>query len=330
MISLCMDSAYKALVLGLYKDGTLIDGVSIEAFKKQSETIFVELNQLFEKTGLDYKDVDEVIITDGPGSYTGIRIAMTIAKVFCTQMHKTLKCISTMQLFAGMDESANVILDARSKRAYVAHLEKGVVVGETQILEVDQLEDFLNEHPGTLYGDGYLVNQEAASCDFLKNFMGVPSRTIENVHALVPQYLKEMKDTDLVRVLELEQACFKQPWLEKDCLYELNENPFSHGWILEDGDTIVGYAFLWETFEMAQLARIGVDPDLRKRGYGKEFMMHLFDRAREAACEYMTLEVRASNEAALNLYQKMGFIQVNVSKNYYPDGEDAIVMTLAL
>lgn len=59
-------------------------------------------------------------------------------------------------------------------------------------------------------------------------------------------------------------------------------------------------------------------------------MMHLFDRAREAACEYMTLEVRASNEAALNLYQKMGFIQVNVSKNYYPDGEDAIVMTLAL
>lgn len=79
-----------------------------------------------------------------------------------------------------------------------------------------------------------------------------------------------------------------------------------------------------------QLARIGVDPDLRKRGYGKELMMHLFDRAREAACEYMTLEVRASNEAALNLYQKMGFIQVNVSKNYYPDGEDAIVMTLAL
>lgn len=191
MISLCMDSAYKALVLGLYKDGTLIDGVSIEAFKKQSETIFVELNQLFEKTGLDYKDVDEVIITDGPGSYTGIRIAMTIAKVFCTQMHKTLKCISTMQLFAGMDESANVILDARSKRAYVAHLEKGVVVGETRILEVDQLEDFLNAHPGALYGDGYLVDQEAVTCDFLKNFMEVPSRTIENVHALVPQYLKE-------------------------------------------------------------------------------------------------------------------------------------------
>lgn len=191
MISLCMDSAYKALVLGLYKDGKLLDGVSIEAFKKQSETIFVELNALFERTGLDYKDVDEVIITDGPGSYTGIRIAMTIAKVLCTQMHKTLKCISTMQLFAGMAESANVILDARSKRAYVAHLEKGHIVGETKILGVEELEDFLNGHPGILYGDGYLVNQEEVKPDFLKNFIEVPNRTIENVHALVPQYLKE-------------------------------------------------------------------------------------------------------------------------------------------
>lgn len=191
MISLCMDSAYKSLVLGLYKDGNLLEGVSIEAFKKQSETIFVELNALFEKTGLDYKDVDEVIITDGPGSYTGIRIAMTIAKVLCTQMHKTLKCISTMQLYAGLEKSANVILDARSKRAYVAHVENGNIIGETKILEVSELEGFLHDHPGNLYGDGYLVNQEACSPDFLKNFIQVQARTIENIHALVPQYLKE-------------------------------------------------------------------------------------------------------------------------------------------
>lgn len=191
MISLCMDSAYKNLVIGLYKDKELLDGVSIEAFKKQSETIFVELNQLLEKTNLDYKDIDRVIITDGPGSYTGIRIAMTIAKVLCTQMKKELCCISTMQLYAGMDESANVILDARSKRAYVAHVEKGQIVGQTQILEVSELESFLEANPGTLYGDGELVQKEASKSDFLKNFIEVEPRMIENMHALVPQYLKE-------------------------------------------------------------------------------------------------------------------------------------------
>lgn len=190
MIRLCMDSAYKHLVIGLYKEQELIKGVSVECFKKQSETLFVELNQLLEETGYDYKDIDEVIITDGPGSYTGIRIAMTVAKVLCSQMKKKLSCISTMQLYAGL-ETGNVILDARSKRAYVAHVENGQVVGETKILEVDQLEDFLAQYPGTLFGDGYLVNQEAKEANFLENFIQVPTRTIDNIHALVPQYLKE-------------------------------------------------------------------------------------------------------------------------------------------
>lgn len=190
MISLCMDSAYKNLVLGLYKDKELIDGISKEAFKKQSETIFVELNALLERNDLDYKDIDQVIITDGPGSYTGIRIAMTIAKVLCTQMHKELACISTMQLYAGMN-TGNVILDARSKRAYVAHVENGEVLGKTEILTLDEIPSFLEAHPGTLYGDGYLVDQEAELSDFLKNFISVPNRKIENIHALVPQYLKE-------------------------------------------------------------------------------------------------------------------------------------------
>ena len=69
MISLCMDSAYKNLILGVYKDKELLAGVSIEAFKKQSETIFVELNRILEEAKLDYADIDRVVITDGPGSY---------------------------------------------------------------------------------------------------------------------------------------------------------------------------------------------------------------------------------------------------------------------
>ena len=62
--------------------------------------------------------------------------------------------------------------------------------------------------------------------------------------------------------------------------------------------------FYGKPLKWRDFARIGVDPDLRKRGYGKELMMHLFDRAREVACEYMTLEVRASNEAAFEFVSK--------------------------
>ncbi len=143
MISLCMDTAYKQLVLGIYQDRKLLAGVAKTAFKKQSESIFVELNALLKEVKLDYKDIDRVIITKGPGSYTGIRIAMTIAKVLCTQMHKELYCISTMQVYAGLKEKANVVLDARSQRVYIAHLENGIIQGNTQILSLEDAKTFL-------------------------------------------------------------------------------------------------------------------------------------------------------------------------------------------
>lgn len=193
MISLCMDSAYKQLVLGLYKDQELLAGISLEAFKKQSETIFVELNRLLKETGLDYKDMDRVIITKGPGSYTGIRIAMTIAKVLCSQMHKELYTISTMQLYAGIEKQANVILDARSQRAYVAHVENGQIQGNTQILTLDEVKEFIETNPGILLGDADLIGQDVQKVDFLKNFIELEPyyEKVENIHALVPDYLKE-------------------------------------------------------------------------------------------------------------------------------------------
>ncbi|MDY5232905.1 MAG: tRNA (adenosine(37)-N6)-threonylcarbamoyltransferase complex dimerization subunit type 1 TsaB [Faecalicoccus sp.] len=193
MISLCMDSAYKQLVLGLYKDQELLAGISLEAFKKQSETIFVELNRLLKETNLDYKDIDRVIITKGPGSYTGIRIAMTIAKVLCSQMHKELYTISTMQLYAGIEKQANVILDARSQRAYVAHLEDGQIQGNTQILTLDEVKEFIETNPGIVLGDVDLIGQDVQKVDFLKNFIELEPyyEKVENIHALVPDYLKE-------------------------------------------------------------------------------------------------------------------------------------------
>ncbi|WP_415980467.1 tRNA (adenosine(37)-N6)-threonylcarbamoyltransferase complex dimerization subunit type 1 TsaB [Faecalicoccus pleomorphus] len=193
MISLCMDSAYKQLVLGLYKDQELLAGISLEAFKKQSETIFVELNRLLKETGLDYKDMDRVIITKGPGSYTGIRIAMTIAKVLCSQMHKDLYTISTMQLYAGIEKQANVILDARSQRAYVAHVENGQIQGNTQILTLDEVKEFIETNTGIVLGDADLIGQDVQKVDFLKNFIELEPyyEKVENIHALVPDYLKE-------------------------------------------------------------------------------------------------------------------------------------------
>ena len=118
---------------------------------------------------------------------------MTIAKVLCSQMHKELYTISTMQLYAGIEKQANVILDARSQRAYVAHVEDGQIQGNIQILTLDEVKEFIETNPGILLGDADLMGQDVQKVDFLKNFIELEPyyEKVENIHALVPDYLKE-------------------------------------------------------------------------------------------------------------------------------------------
>ena len=139
-----------------------------------------------------------------------------------------------------------------------------------------------------------------------------------------------MRKEDLAQIVDLEKKCFNDAWNLEQVENELEVNPFSNGYMLKENGKVVAYAFMWETFEMAQIARIGVDPDQRKKRYGQKMMEELFEKARSGGCEYMSLEVRESNTAAIKLYEKLGFITVNVSKGYYSDNENAIVMTRAL
>ena len=192
MLTLAIDTAYQYLTVCLFDGESILAGFSEVCFKKQSENVFPVLQELLDETRLKLSDVKRVVITQGPGSYTGLRIAMTIAKIMGTQSDCEVDVISTMQLYAGMADQANVILDARGHRAYTAHLEKGNITW-MGVLDVDELEDFLNSHPGDLYGDGQLVNREAAESLFVQNFMDLQPvyKKVENVHALTPDYLKE-------------------------------------------------------------------------------------------------------------------------------------------
>lgn len=193
MITLAMDTAYKYLTIALYKDGKLINGVALPAFKKQSELLFTYLNQLLKDSSLTYKDIDEIVITDGPGSYTGVRIAMAAVKVLASQLQIPLYTLSTMQVYAGNKGSFNVILDARSNRAYCGHVENGKLREKESILTIEEIPSWLKANPGTLIGDTYLLNQESKEPDFLENFIELKENyhPVENIHALTPRYLKE-------------------------------------------------------------------------------------------------------------------------------------------
>ena len=117
MITLCMDTSHIYLVLALIRDDQVIARVQEECWKKQSEEIFPQLIGMMKKVQLEPEDIDQIVISEGPGSYTGVRIAMTVAKVVSALRKLPLYTIGTLQLYAGR-EDCRVLMDARGKRAY--------------------------------------------------------------------------------------------------------------------------------------------------------------------------------------------------------------------
>lgn len=192
MLSLCIDTAYKYLTVALIKDDEIIASLSNECFKRQSEEVFVALDELFKNANVSKTDIDSMCISEGPGSYTGVRIAMTVAKVLCKVKELKLYKISTLKLYAGNKEKVMVIMDARANRAYVGCYDKGSVLMEDCVLPVESID--VGEY--NLILDGELVGKENNYPDIPKCFLDTKKdwEEVEEINFLVPKYLKESNE----------------------------------------------------------------------------------------------------------------------------------------
>ena len=84
MITLLLDSSNIDLTVGLSDNSTLVDYISYPAWQMQSEYMILEINKILERNNITPNDINEIISSKGPGSYTGVRISLTIAKTWGT------------------------------------------------------------------------------------------------------------------------------------------------------------------------------------------------------------------------------------------------------
>ncbi len=139
--------------------------------------------------------------------------------------------------------------------------------------------------------------------------------------------IRRMTSEDLDTIDLLEKEIFSSPWPRKEYEYEIHENPYANPYVVIKNGEIVAYFDFWIIFDRAEIATIGVKEAYRKQGYGQMMMDFICKQAEEAKCENISLEVRVSNEKAIKLYEKNGYIQINIRKNYYDDNhEDAYLM----
>ena len=133
----------------------------------------------------------------------------------------------------------------------------------------------------------------------------------------------------LAAVAELEASCFSEPW-SRDALSLLLTEQASGVVLMQNGAVVAYGGVLWAPDE-GQITNIAVSPDFRRRGFGEQILQALILLAKEKGALQLVLEVRASNEAAITLYEKSGFLMVGRRKAFYrAPREDALVMVLSL
>lgn len=193
MLELILDTSYRSLNIGILYNSNLIEKVEIEANRRQSEITMSKLNELFVKNEINPLHIKNVIITEGPGSFTGLRIAMTIAKVICSMIDADLYTINT--LFSYIHPSINkglAIMDARSKRAYTMKIQNGMIEEEVKVIELEKIEaqDYL------VFGDAHLINAESEQFSIIDNIIANKAhwKKVEDVDSLTPLYLKNEKE----------------------------------------------------------------------------------------------------------------------------------------
>lgn len=143
--------------------------------------------------------------------------------------------------------------------------------------------------------------------------------------------IKSLTVEHLSTLVELDKACFNGLWTLEGYLREL-ESPNSHflGIFAPLQSGLLGMGCFWSILEEAHITILAIHPQYHRQGLGQALLYTLLRSASDRGLERATLEVRASNQEAISLYQKFGFKTAGRRPRYYKDNdEDALILWLS-
>ena len=140
--------------------------------------------------------------------------------------------------------------------------------------------------------------------------------------------IRRAGEADCAIIAELEKICFPHdPWSYDSVYSDIVLNDRTVYLVAEDEGEIIAYGGLWKIFDEGHITNIAVVPGRRREHIGEKLVGELIDLTRAEGISNWTLEVRADNDPAIALYEKLGFRSVGLRKGYYEyDGMDAVIM----
>lgn len=195
---LFIDTATHDLTIALASDDKIISEATSNNTNEHSKYALVELEAVFKQAELKPDDIDKVFVVNGPGSFTGVRIGVTIAKTYAWALKKDIIPVSSLLAHAlsyGEHDYYVSVLDARRESVYAAVYDVNYKeVLEEQYISIDKLYDFISTLKGDIIviGDTNIKNYENENIkiDVLKVIDHYKEGQPVPAHSLNPRYLK--------------------------------------------------------------------------------------------------------------------------------------------
>lgn len=191
-----IDTSSSYLYAGIAVGKFLVASIKKDFGKDLSKYTISEIAKLFQEASLEPEDIDKIIVVSGPGSFTGIRIGMTFAKIFAWSLKKDITTITSLDAMALVDSDKLVvpIIDARRGFVYASIHEKDKIILKNQYIKLDSLIAYLDnlkkEYLFVTNQDNFDLPSIKYDPDILKIINTYQDKPSINPHLVEPTYLK--------------------------------------------------------------------------------------------------------------------------------------------
>lgn len=193
---LLLDTSSEYLSVGIVQNETILYQTSYAAWQRQSELLIPEIAKGLNSLNLKFKDIGEIYVSIGPGSYTGVRIALTVAKTVATVSNIKIVALSSLKVLGRADEDYIALINARSNRSYIGIYAHGKTILKDQVLENEQVLELINEYKNKgykVYGNVEYLSLQSDGIKIIEGLLthGSITNYVSDVLSLKPVYLKD-------------------------------------------------------------------------------------------------------------------------------------------
>ncbi|MFN7965677.1 MAG: tRNA (adenosine(37)-N6)-threonylcarbamoyltransferase complex dimerization subunit type 1 TsaB [Acidobacteriota bacterium] len=363
---LLLDGALLPASVGVVRDGQLAVAKVLPEPKDERSDFLNAVSEVMQEAEVAPRDLDAIAVCTGPGSFTGLRVAMGIASGMSEASGTPLYGVDAPRVIACAADAPLPVWTAvpwgRFRVLLAIATEQGPDPRSARLIALEDLpaETVLNGSrviaplgarafnwpdecaPGLIKRPTVEAMAELALAGACH---AIPARSLQPTYLVPPDAALpatrslelptvepyRLGPADLEGLLALEQASFDHPWSKGMLAGELTGEPGHEAWgIRDEQGTLVACGLARVTDESIAILSVAVHPTGRGRGYARSIVQHLLRRGLEQGVQRADLEVETTNQRAIDLYSASGFVPVGVRRHYYASGGDALLMSLML